>query len=442
MTELIRDRALRSLPTAQIRHGRLPRPHWWRTLLSVVGAALSVVLVSGTALAGIVAWRTVGDIDQQVLTDADGNVREIPTVGDWPGGFNVLLVGVDNAEGQKVGGKRDAILNDVNILVHVAEDQQSAVAVSLPRDLVIPIPSCPYEDGTGFYNAMSAQPLNAAYQYGGINCVVLTIEELTGLEIPYAGQITFDGVAQMSSAVGGVDVCITEPIVDRLSGLNLETAGVHTVEGYEALAFLRTRYGVGDGSDLSRISSQQVYLSSMIRKVQTEGVLTDPAALYGLARVATQSMTLSSSLASPDTMVSMARVLADIPTENIVFVQYPATTGGEGVYANRARPLEAEAAVLFDKIRADEPFVLSENSTGNGSTLDPNAPQPSPEPSAPAEPSPEPTSEAGGESPAPSPTAEAGEAAGPSASPAPAEPEVLDFARGQTAAQYTCSVAN
>lgn len=439
MTELIRDRALRSLPTAQVRHGRLPRPHWWKTLLTAVGAILSVVLVSGTALAGIVAWRFAENIDQQQLVDADGNVRQIPTVGDWPGGFNVLLVGVDNAEGQTVGGAREAILNDVNILVHVAEDQQSAVAISIPRDLIVPIPACPREDGEGFYSAMSAQQFNNAYQYGGINCVVLTAEALTGLDIPYAGTITFDGVAQMSTAIGGVDVCITEPIIDRFSQLRLETAGTHTIEGYEALAFLRTRYGVGDGSDLSRISSQQVYLSSMIRKVQTEGVLTDLGALYGLAQVATQSMSLSSSLVSLDTMVSMARVLADIPTENIIFLQYPAATGGTGIYANRARPLEAEAQILFDKIRNGERFTLGDDATGSGSVLDPNAPQPSPEPT--TEPSPEPTSDAGGESPSPAPSSTAAPGS-PSASPSPSEPEVLDFAQGQTAADRTCSVAN
>ena len=126
MTELIRDRALRSLPTAQIRHGRLPRPHWWKTLLTVVGAALSVVLVSGTALAGIVAWRFAENIDQDVLVDAEGNVRAIPAVGDWPGGFNIMVSALDNAEGQFDGADRGTtVLNDANLLVHVAEDQQS-----------------------------------------------------------------------------------------------------------------------------------------------------------------------------------------------------------------------------------------------------------------------------------------------------------------------------
>lgn len=425
MTDRTRDRSIRSLPVARTRHARLRRPAWWGTALKVLGATMAVVLVSGASVAAIALNNLSANIDIAQLTDADGNAREIPEVGQWEGGFNVLIVGVDNAAGQTVGEARDATLNDVNLLVHVAEDQKSAVAVSIPRDLVVPIPECPNSDGEGSSSAMSAQPINTAMSYGGLNCVVLTVEALTGLDVPYAATISFDGVAQMSTAVGGVDVCITEPINDQYTGLNLETAGTHTVEGYEALAFLRTRYGVGDGSDLSRISSQQVYLSSLMRKVQNEGVLTDPTAVYGIASVATQAMSLSPSLASPDTMVSMALALRGIPTENISFVQYPATTGAGGVYSGKAAPVESLADALFERIRNDEPFLLAADATGNGSTIDPSSPA--------AEPT---------ETPAETPAAT--DPAAPVDPSAPAAPEqpVLDGVQGQTADQLTCSVAN
>ena len=420
MTEQLRDRASRSLPTAAVRHGRLRRHSAWKTLLTVLGGAMAVVLVSGVSVAAIAVNQLNENIDVVELVDAEGEERVIPTVGEWEGGFNVLVVGVDNAEGQRVGGDRgSAVLNDVNILVHVAEDQQSAVAVSIPRDLVVPIPSCPKPDG-GSYFAMSAQPINVAMSYGGLSCVVLTVEALTGLDIPYAGVISFDGVARMSSAVGGVDVCIDGPIIDPQADLFLEEAGTHTLEGYEALAFLRSRYGVGDGSDLGRISSQQVYLSSLIRKVQSEGVLTDVGKLYGLATVATTSMQLSSSLGRPDTMVSMALVLKDIPIENITFAQYPGVTGGTGVYSGKVQPIVSQASALFDKIRNDEPFVLEEGETGIGSTLDPNAPDPEPE--------------------APAPTGSAAPTVPPIEPEEPAE--VIAGVKGQTAADYTCAVSN
>ncbi|MDO8337626.1 MAG: LCP family protein [Microcella sp.] len=428
MTEQVRDRSIRSLPTAHVRHGRQRRSSGWRTVLSVFSSALAVVLVSGASVAAITLNQLDANIDEVILTGANGEARSVPTVGEWEGGFNVLIVGVDNAEGQQDENQRDgATLNDVNILVHVAEDQQSAIAVSIPRDLVVPIPECPLPDGRTSYE-MSAQPFNTAFGVGGLNCVVLTAEALTGLEIPYAGTISFDGVAMMSTAVGGVDVCVDAPVFDPFTGLDLPTAGTHTVEGYTALAFLRTRYGVGDGSDLSRISSQQVYMSSLMRTLQSGGTLTDPTKLYGLAQVATKAMSLSSSLASIDSMVSMALVLKDIPTESITFVQYPATTGLGGVYTGKAAPVEYLAEQLFEKIRNDEPFLLAEDSTGNGAALDPSAP------SAP-EPAPSETS-----------TAEPGPSASPTVPPLPgeepAEAEVLEGVLGQTAAQQTCSVAN
>jgi len=272
--------------------------------------------------------------------------------------------------------------------------------------------------------------INDAYGEGGLACVVDTVEELTGLEIPYAGTISFDGVAQMSSAIGGVEICIDAPISDPYTGLELPTAGSHLVEGYEALAFLRTRRAIGDGSDLGRISNQQTYLSSLIRKVQTEGVLTDPAALYGLARVTTQSMELSTSLAPLDTMVAMARVLSDIPTENIVFVQYPGEVAVEGGLAGRVLPLEEAAAELMRLIENDERFIPDEPQSGT--VADPNAPSPAPSASGEA------TAE-----PAPSESASTDPSAAPSGSPSAAPThEVLENVPGQTAADRRCSAAN
>ncbi|UTT63670.1 LCP family protein [Microcella humidisoli] len=434
MSEPVRDRGIRSLPTAPVRHGRLSRSRAWKTLLAVVAASTAVVLVSTVSVAAITVAQINANIDVVELEVLEGEEeRVIPTVGEWEGGFNVLIVGVDNAEGQADRDERDgATLNDVNILVHVAEDQKSAVAVSFPRDLVVPIPSCPDPDGDGASYAMSAQPLNVAYSYGGLNCVVLTIEALTGLDVPYAGTISFNGVAQMATAVGGVDVCIDAPIRDRYTGLNLTSAGTHTLSGGQALAFLRTRYGVGDGSDLGRISSQQVYMSSLVRKVQNEGVLTDFTKLYGLAQVATSSMKLTRSLASLDTMVSMAQALRNIPTENIVFVQFPGRTGGTGVYLGKVQPIQSAADALFARIRADERFRLEEGNTGIGSTTNPNAPS--------GEPTPEPTPtetvvpKNGKAEPEVEPTLE------------PVEPEkpadVLTGVQGQSAADYTCSVSN
>jgi LCP family protein required for cell wall assembly len=265
---------------------------------------------------------------------------------------------------------------------------------------------------------MSAQPINVTLFYGGLPCTVLTVENLTGLKIQFAAEVTFSGVAKLSSAVGGVPVCINAPIHDSNTGLNLPKKGEYTLSGWEALAFLRTRHGVGDGSDLGRISSQQVFLSSLVRTVKSGGVLNDFAKLYNIATVASQNMTLSNSLKNLNTMVSMAQVLKNLPLERVLFVQYPGVTGQPGVYAGKVAPVTSLANALFAKIRADKPFRLEAGNTGIGSVTNPNKPS--------ASPSPDPSG---------SPSA--------SASPEPSLPPaaLLPGIKGQSAADYTCSKA-
>jgi LCP family protein required for cell wall assembly len=335
-----------------------------------VGLSLAVAIASSASIAGIIAWKITSSFDSVFLA---GEEVKLSGIGAIKGAFNVLIVGSDTRLNQpaKFGGEAaGATLNDVNIIVHVSEDHSRAVAVSVPRDMVIPFPSCPREDGSGMNAAMAAQPINVALYYGGLACAVLTAENLTGLTIDYAGLITFDGVASLATAIGGVDVCVNAPVNDPYTGLKFPEKGTYNISGWEALAFLRSRHGVGDGSDLGRISSQQVYLSSLVRKIQDEGVLLDPAKVYGLASVAANSMTLSNSLSNLDTMVAMALVLKDIPRENIMFVQYPSTTGLGGVYAGKVAPLPDLADALFTAIINDAPFRLDKDSTGVGSEIE------------------------------------------------------------------------
>jgi LCP family protein required for cell wall assembly len=354
-----------------------------------------------------------------VVLDSEKTEGPPPSIDEFEGGFNILIVGSDQCEDAascKDRGK--ARLNDVNMLLHVSGDHQSAVAVSIPRDLVVPIPSCTKEDGSGSNAAMSAQAINVALSYGGLPCAVLTVEALTGLPIQFAGLITFNGVIQMSTAVGGVDVCVNGPIKDKYTGLDLPAAGTYNLQGQNALAFLRSRHGVGDGSDLGRISSQQVYLSSLVRTLKSAETLNDITKVYGMAVAATTNMQLSSGFAHVDTLVSVALALKNIPLEKVLFVQYPSTTGQPGVYQGKVAPIKGQATALFAKLLADEPFVLEAGNTGRGSELDPNAPVAT---ATPVDPS---------------------ATATPTATTPVAEAPVLAGVLGQSAADYTCSVAN
>ncbi len=401
MNEL-RPRSNRSRVPGIARHGRLKKANPWKAIVGFLAATTAVALVSTVSVGAVAAWQLTSNITDNEIVIVGKTIAPPPSIGAYPGGFNILVVGSDTREGQGgIGGSISGELNDVTMLLHVSADHSSAVAVSFPRDLVVPLPACPNGGpATGL-------PINTTLSYGGLTCTVLTVEKLTGLEIQFAGVITFNGVIEMSNAIGGVDVCINEPINDPWSGLYLPEAGTHTLSGWDALAFLRSRHGVGDGSDLGRINSQQVYLSSLVRKLKSNDTLSDPLALYGLASAATTNMNLSQSLNKIDTMIAIAQALRKIDLDKVVFTQYPGTTGHtEGIYAGKVAPNKAAATKLFDYIRADQQFVLGETRS-IGSVPDPNAP-----------------------------VAEPGD------TPVTSDLPVLNNVMGQTAADYTCAKAN
>jgi LCP family protein required for cell wall assembly len=358
-------------PTARpvARHGRQRPRGPIAFILSIVATVVAVVLVSATSVAAIAVWDiTRGAQEGVTLANEPEN---IPSIGEIEGGVNILLVGSDSRA--NTGLEEDGgVLNDVNMILHISDDHTSAIVVSIPRDMVFPMADCPDTDGDGYSDGGGwTGPINSVFLEGGLPCVVLTVEQVTGLTIPYAALIDFAGVIEMATAIGGVDVCVGERIEDEYTGTFLD-AGMHTLSGIEALQFLRTRYGVGDGSDLGRISNQQVFLSSMVRKLKSSETLTNPVKLYGIAKAALNNIQLSNSLNNVDTMVSIGMALRNIPLDSVVFVQYPGTTGGEGVYTGKVEPIEWAAAELFTAILADQPISVT-GGTGVVSVVDPNA---------------------------------------------------------------------
>jgi anionic cell wall polymer biosynthesis LytR-Cps2A-Psr (LCP) family protein len=173
--------------------------------------------------------------------------------------------------------------------------------------------------------------------------------------------IDFKGVIEMSNAVGGVEVVIDKPISDDWSGFYIE-AGTHTLQGAEALAFLRTRHGIGDGSDLARISNQQLFLKSLFDKIKQDGTLNNPIKLYSLSSAAARNMKLSESMTDLATMVTLAGAMRDVDSTKMVFTQVPTRvlSGAEG---GRLESLNEEAKALFEFIRNDLPVVIEATPT-------------------------------------------------------------------------------
>ena len=398
------------------RHGQLKRRNPFSALAKILAAALGVILVSGVSVAAIAAWDVSSSVHKAVtLVDAKGKAIVPPQVGAIDGSFNVLLAGSDSGDGNAAYGTRGENLNDVTMMLHVSADHKNATVVSFPRDMFVPIPSCPDPKG-GSFDAMSYQKINNTLTYGGLACTVLTVEKLTGLTIPYAGVIQFDGVIEMSNAVGGVPVCVAGDITDPYTGLNVK-AGQNTLQGSQALAFLRTRHGVGDGSDLGRISNQQVFLSSLVRTIKSADTLANPLKVYALAKAAASNMSLSESLNNPTTIASMAIAMKGIDLNKVVFVQYPNHYVADGV-----APTVDAAAALMTALQNDQPVVVT-GDTGVGSVTDPNAPAASTAPST------------GSSTTAPSTTAPSGG----SGSGSGTSVDLPSDVHGQTAGQYTCS---
>ncbi|WP_083587202.1 LCP family protein [Agrococcus sp. Marseille-P2731] len=402
------------------RHGRLRRHSGLAHLLRWVGLGLSVVLVAVVGVVGVSVLRLSTGI---ATVDLGSDVPPAQAgFAPYEGGFTILLVGSDQREGQGAdfgeaeyeGGR----LNDVTMLMHVSDDHQQARVVSIPRDLVVDFPACEDPETGETAPAESDVQFNQALARGGLSCVAEVVSDMTGLEVPYAAMITFQGVISMSTAVGGVPVCFAGPIDDPWTGLQIEEAGTHELEGEQALQFLRSRHGVGDGSDLARISSQQVFLSSLVRTLQSDAVLTDFTRLYAISQVALDNMTLSSGMANVGTMVSMARVLADIPLDTMQFVLYPNVLEGNRVY-----PDEEAADELMRRIRLDLPIELGEDSLGIGSTNETPAPTPG---------------EEGAEAPVATETPLPTEA--PGAEPTPTPTTGLEDVVGQDASQQSCVV--
>ncbi|MGM7679354.1 LCP family protein [Microbacterium sp. A94] len=393
------------------RHGQLRSPGPVAQLLKMLGVGLTVVLVSALSIGAFV----VTDLSNTVSANAvelEGQEAAPPNISEYEGGFDLLLVGTDSCEveyahlfGDRCAGPdSEGNLNDVNILLHVSEEPRRLTAVSFPRDLMLPIPSCTTESG-GTTSAMSKQPLNSAYMYGGLNCVAKTITELTGQDIEFAASVTFGGVIEITDAIGGVDVCLATPIKDHHTGLDLP-AGIHTVQGIQALQFLRTRHGVGDGSDLGRIGNQQQYMSSLARKLISDEVLGNVPTMLRLANTALTNLEASTSLTNPMTIAQIGLAVKDVPFEDIVFLQYP--TFGDPADVNKVVSNTADAQLMWDAINANQQLQVTHVNTDNEGVI-------VEEPAAPVD---------------------------PEAVPDPSVYALPDAIKGNSAAQATCSNGN
>ncbi|MFE5869642.1 LCP family protein [Streptomyces roseifaciens] len=325
--------------------------HRMRTA-TFVAMAFVVLLTAG---AGWLWLRLNGNIS---TFDADGLSKNRPGAG--VAGQNVLVIGSDSRAGGNSGlggGEGDVGRSDTAFLLHVYRDREHAIAVSIPRDTLVDIPPCRRPDGS-WTSGRTRAMFNSAFSVGesakgNPACTQNTVEKLTGLRVDHTVVVDFEGFSAMTSAVGGVEVCLPKDVyqgdLDPHRGSRgglLFAKGQQTVSGQKALDYVRVRHGIGDGSDIGRIQRQQAFLAGLVKKVRAQGF--NPAALLPLADAATRSMTVDPGLGSADKLLSFAMSLKDIGLHDIKFLTVPWRYEGDRV--DIVRP---EADALWASLKAD-----------------------------------------------------------------------------------------
>ncbi|WP_371497373.1 LCP family protein [Kitasatospora sp. NBC_00374] len=310
--------------------------------------------------------------------------------------MNILIIGTDSRKGLGGGyGDREntgAGHNDVNIVLHVYPDKRAAVALDLPRDTLIDLPVCKAPDGTA-YSAKTHRPLNEALGRGGPGCVQDTVQSITKLKIDHYLLVNFQGVKDITDAVGGVEVNLCQPIKDRDSELDLP-AGPNKLSGEQGLQFVRTRHAVQDGSSLGRFAMQRAFLSALLKKVTDQGTLLDPTKAFPMIDAATRAITVDDPIAGTTKLVGLANSLRNIKPAEVSFVQPPMAftpDDPDRELQQKARFVQPGADDLFKLILADRTLNGTEDHTGGP---DPAAapPSPTPSPEVPAAPAVDPAS--------------------------------------------------
>lgn len=324
--------------TAPQRSRPTPPPAPLRRRLRVTAVAASAaVLVSTGAAWGLYRNVTAGITTTDVIAGAAAG-----------GDQNILLVGVDSrtdAHGNPLpqavldqlhGGPDTGELNsDTIIVLHVPAGGGAAVVFSVPRDSYVDIPGYRKDKINAAYPATKAivaqqlvdggardrSEIDAESSAKGRSALIGAVQELTGLTIDHYAEINLLGFADLTTAIGGVTVCLNAPVDDVLSGAHLP-AGRQTISGADALAFVRQRHGLPRG-DLSRIRRQQVFLAAVAHKVLAAGTLTDPATLSSLVGAVQQAVVIDSGW----DLLAFAQQASDIAGGNLEFLTIP-TAGG------------------------------------------------------------------------------------------------------------------
>ncbi|MFJ6074117.1 LCP family protein [Streptomyces sp. NPDC093065] len=344
------------------KNGKKKKRRTGRNIL--IGVAVLVVAAAGTAY-----WLYSdlnGNINGVDINDAIGKDRpeKLPTSGQ-----NILILGSDSRAGDNAElntGKVAGARSDTALVMHIPEGRKEAVAVSIPRDTLVTRPECTKPDGSEVAPAERVM-FNSVYSQVGPACVVKTVEKMSGVRMDHYVEIDFAGFKDLVDAIGGVTVTVDQDIHDKSSGLDL-TAGTHRLNGTDSLAFVRTRHGIGDGSDLGRIGLQQEFMIALLSEIKKQDLLGSPTKTYKIADTLTAALTTDSELASLTALADFGRSLNGVDPSTMETIMLPVAY--DKIDPNRVVAAEPQASTLWKAVRSDDeiPESAKKSPAGGGKT--------------------------------------------------------------------------
>jgi LCP family protein required for cell wall assembly len=341
----------RSSPFTSVRHAKRRR---WGTAVRFASLGLAALLI--LALASTLAlWRYANSrLDREEIAAIEANrdredtapvaADDATTAAPLTDTLNVLLVGTDSREGLSDEqllelGTEDVgtALTDTIMLVQLSPEREDPVIVSFPRDLRVVVP------GEG------VRKINAVHAGGGADLLVRTVQELTDVRIDHYVEVNIAGFLELTDAIGGVEVCLDEPMVDRYAGVDLP-AGCQVLDGRKAAGFVRARRvkdQFGADNDFGRIARQQHFIRQAMERITSAGTLANPVRVKRLIDAVAGAVTTDTDLGATQ-MLRLANSLASLSPDSV------STRAVPGVYSNETGYVHAdeeEAASLFAALR-------------------------------------------------------------------------------------------
>ncbi|MEU0220080.1 LCP family protein [Streptomyces sp. NPDC006265] len=339
--------------------GKRRKPQRRRKGLMITAWTAAGIVVLGGAGAGYLYFKLNGNLKSVDIDQALGTDR--PKKAD-NGSENILVLGSDTRSGgnKKLGGGTDdgSARSDTAMIVHVYKGHKKASVVSVPRDTLIDRPSCTDTKGNEYPAARNVM-FNSAYSTAGAACAVKTVESITDLRMDHYLEVDFTGFQKLIDDLGGVEITTTKSIDDPDSHLKLK-AGTHTLDGKQALGLVRTRHGVGDGSDLGRIQLQQAFIKALVNQIKDVGVFSNPKKLLDLAESATKTVTADSDLGSVNKLASFANGLKGISPSNMHMITMPVAY--DPADPNRVLLQEKKADQIWKALEKDKQIPKSATS--------------------------------------------------------------------------------